>query len=80
MQKHGLCVCFRQITKVEGNSDHVTLSEIIAFIIVIVNNEVVAVLLRTCNILEVVSVKWVRQHVVGVDTFDNLANGWGHAY
>ena len=59
--------------QVKGHTDEVTLSSIVALIIVIIDDHVIAIVLSCRHILEVVQVEWIGQDVVRVDALQSLA-------
>ena len=59
---------------VEHDSHIVTLSCVVAFIVVIIKDVLVAIWPGGSNVLELLKVKRVCQHVVGVDTLQRLVS------
>ena len=62
-----------EVGKVERYPHKVTLGSIIALIVVIIDDHIVAIIFRSRHILEVVKVERVGQNVVRVDALQRLA-------
>ena len=65
----------RHVGKVEADTDEVTLSSVVALIVIIVDDHLVTIILSSCHVLEVVKVERVGEDVVRVDTLEGLAGG-----
>jgi len=62
-----------EIGKVESDTHEVALSCIVAFIKIVVNNDVVTIVFGCRNVLEVIQIQWVSQDVVRVNTLQSPA-------
>ena len=69
----GTSLCFSHVGKVEGDANEVTLGGIVALIIIVVDDHLVAVILSSCHVLEVVKVERVGEDIIRVDALEGLA-------
>ena len=68
-----LGLLFEHVGKVEADTDKVTLSGIVALIIIVVDDHIVAIVLSRSHVLEVIQVEWVGEDIVRVSALEGLA-------
>ena len=68
-----LGLLFEHVGKVEADTDKVTLSGIVALIIIVVDDHIIAIVLSRSHVLEVIQVERVGEDIVRVSALEGLA-------
>ena len=58
------CLLFCQVCEVESYTDEVTLSSVIAFILIVIDDHIVSVVFGCRHVLEVIEIEGIRQDVI----------------
>ena len=58
------CLLLCQVCEIESDADEVTLGGVIAFILIVIDDHVIAVILSCRHVLEVIEIEGIRQDVI----------------